>query len=440
MLLDLEVPDEALRPYLIVGGNDSGPFRPIVKANPARVTAPETEAAIALASLNGIARWRRQQRYRRKLRSWTGLRIVSEGDSWFQYPFLLTDVVDWLSEPYAIYSLDAAGDLLSDMVQQGELVTAVVQEKPHVVLLSGGGNDLLGGSHLSQAVLAFEAGRPARNYLGQSFKLNLDAALANYKQLFSRLAEVAPRTPILCHVYDYAAPARGRWLGQPLATVGIADPALQREIVRAIVDRFHAELTALASGFPQVRVIDTRGAVGDTRWHDELHPNDAGFAAVAGLFAAEIARATATDVPKLATEASVEGAAIGATDEVERLLDRLAIFPDDALLHEIGRREVLARAGNLQHDPVTVFPSSVAGTFPEFRDEGLRVATEAVAASGARGAASSTVLAHRLSPVLVSRGAREDQAMLIAAWFLRRSPAEVEALRRHATAPPEPSL
>lgn len=438
MLLDPNVPDEALRPYLIADGSGSGPFRPTVRANPARVAVPETEAAVALASLNGIARWRREQRYRRKLRGWTGLRIVSEGDSWFQYPFLLTDVIDWLSDPYAIRSLDAAGDLLSDMVRQGELITAVVQEKPHLVLLSGGGNDLLGGSHLSQAVLPFEAGRTAPDYLGQAFTLNLNAALADYGRLFARLAEVAPQTPILCHVYDYAIPTRGRWLGQPLAAVGIGDPGFQREIVRAIVDRFYAELTTLADGFSQVRVIDTRGVVGDARWHDELHPDDTGFAAVAGLFAAEIARATDTDVSKLATEAAVEGAAVGVPDETERLLVRLAVFPDDALLHEIGRRAALARAGNRQADPVTVFPSSLAGTFPEFRDEGLRIATETIAASLSGGVANGAALARRLVSVPVRRGEGEDQAMLIAAWAVRRPPTQIAALGRLAT-PPKPS-
>ena len=39
----------------------------------------ETESAMALASLNGVARWRRQRRYGAKIRGWTGLKVVAEG-------------------------------------------------------------------------------------------------------------------------------------------------------------------------------------------------------------------------------------------------------------------------------------------------------------------------------------------------------------------------
>ena len=87
--------------------------------------------------------------YRKKIAvGWSGLRIVSEGDSWFQYPFLLDDVIDQLFDQFAIFSLDAAGDLLQDMKKQDELSGAITAEQPQVVLLSGGGNDLLGDGRL----------------------------------------------------------------------------------------------------------------------------------------------------------------------------------------------------------------------------------------------------------------------------------------------------
>ena len=378
MLLDPGVPDEALRPYLMEGAAQAG-FQPTVQANPARVIAPETESALLLGSLNGIARWRRQQRYRSKIRTWTGVRIVSEGDSWFQYPLLLTDVIDWLSEPYAIFSLDAAGDLLADMVKQGEVVTAVVQERPHVVLLSGGGNDLLGGSHLSTAVLPFEPGRLPDAYLGTAFGDNLKTVLDDLERLLSRLQAVAPDTPVLTHVYDHAIPANGQWLGKPLASVGITDRLLQRAIVRAIVDRFHAALIRLVGSFPHVRVIDTRGLVRDDRWHDELHPNDQGFQSVAQRFAVVIAEMTGAPTPNLATEAAVEAVSLVQTMDAEPLLDALLDqHPDDALLREIGRREALAAAGDTVPDePLAIFPSSVEGAFPELRELGLRAVAEA---------------------------------------------------------------
>jgi len=367
MLLDINVPDEALRPYVVESATETGAFGPVVQANSANVVAPLTEAAVLLGSLNGVARWRRQQRYRRKVADWAGIRIVSEGDSWFQYPLLLTDVIDWLSEPYAILSLDAAGDLLSDMVRQGELVTAVVQEKPHAVLLSGGGNDLLGGSRLSTALMPFEPGRPAEAYLGNAFENNLKAVLGDYEQLFSRLSQVAPQTPILAHVYDHAIPANGRWLGRPLSEIGITDPALQRGIVTVIVDRFHAALAELASQYAHVRVVDTRGAVRDDRWHDELHPTDGGYRSVAHLFGLAIAEATGTEPPNLVSEAAVEsGPLFDSRDEAELALLLLDQHQEHAFLREIGRREALAKAGDpLAEEPLAVYPSSLEAFYPD---------------------------------------------------------------------------
>jgi len=119
MLLDIDVPDAQIRPFLIDSVEDSTPLNPVVKANPARVAdVSPLEAAVALASLNGISRWRRHRRYLRKIDGWKGLRIVSEGDSWFQYPLLLDDVIDHLFDRYAILSLDAAGDLMADIMRQ----------------------------------------------------------------------------------------------------------------------------------------------------------------------------------------------------------------------------------------------------------------------------------------------------------------------------------
>lgn len=59
LLLDPDVPDSALRPYLKIEAVESQAFRPNVVVNPAMVTFGAEESALALASLNNIARWRR---------------------------------------------------------------------------------------------------------------------------------------------------------------------------------------------------------------------------------------------------------------------------------------------------------------------------------------------------------------------------------------------
>jgi hypothetical protein len=87
------------------------PFNPNL-----RVKSQSVDPNINNLWFNALARECRQKKYQEKIASgFSGVKIVSEGDSWFQFPFLLKDVIDWLSDDYAIWSLDAAGDTLANM-------------------------------------------------------------------------------------------------------------------------------------------------------------------------------------------------------------------------------------------------------------------------------------------------------------------------------------
>ncbi|HEY0489325.1 MAG TPA: SGNH/GDSL hydrolase family protein [Telluria sp.] len=433
MLLDIDVPDSEIRPYLAESLEESTPLNPVVKANPAKVEmtprAGALEGAIALASLNSISRWRRQQRYRRKIGGWTGLRIVSEGDSWFQYPFLLDDVIDNLFDRYAIYSLDAAGDLISDMVKQNELAAAVVHERPDVVLLSGGGNDVLGGSRLVNLLPPFQDGRPAKDYLGPAFDANLGKVLADYERLITRLHAINPDLRIVCHSYDHAIPANGRWLGRPLAKIGIENPKLQREIVRLIVDRFHVQLGAMTARYPNMRLVDCRRVMQIHRWHDELHPTNEGFRAVAELFARAIS-----------AQPGVEPAVYGGLETVEKMeapesdapapsmaeqaQELLATYSEPILLREIGRRKKLADARDpATGDAVEVYQTSSEEVFPEqlqlgrqLADEATRVASGAIDGEKADGA----MVAQAVASLSGFAGLSEAGTAMLAAVVMAR--------------------
>ena len=41
--------------------------------------------------------------------------IVSAGDSWFQHPCWLRDIIDKIKDDYAVLSLGVAGDTMSEM-------------------------------------------------------------------------------------------------------------------------------------------------------------------------------------------------------------------------------------------------------------------------------------------------------------------------------------
>ena len=100
-----------------------------------------------------IANWwsrkRRNQFYNQNiLRFPERIRIVSEGDSWFQHP-LVMDIIDHLHRIYNIYCVAAAGDTLRNYFSReksnGEyFIDALDEKKPSFFLISGGGNDILG--------------------------------------------------------------------------------------------------------------------------------------------------------------------------------------------------------------------------------------------------------------------------------------------------------
>lgn len=398
-LLDPEVPDEALRPFLMLDAGQSRPFDPAIRANPSLVLPPEGVAAAArgalrgtaaLGTLNGAARWRRHQRYRNRIAGgWSGPRVVSEGDSWFQYPFLVDDVVDHLWRDHAVLSLDAAGDTLHDMLRQDELVGAVAAERPDAVLLSGGGNDLLGNGRLALGVRPFAPGRAPRDYLAPAFEQILETATGQMRQLLRRIRSVS-RAPVLVHAYDRAIPAGGRWLGRPLESLGIRDPALQRQIVAAIVDRWHGALAALArepGSEGRLRVLDTRGVVPSDAWYDELHPDGRGFAPVAELFRRAIRETRAT--PHRAPAGALAG--LGMARDAESAheaegaaaLAMAAAHDEAVLLHEIGRRAQLARlpaagfASMGPRDALAIPDSSLEGLFGGHSVLGRRIVDRA---------------------------------------------------------------
>jgi len=290
MMRDIDVTDEDIAQYLKEEQKASQAFVPQITIDDTLVDDEGLEADVALSLFNFWDKKRRQRRYRRKIKNgWSGLKVVSEGDSWFQYPFLLKDVIDQLFDDYAIYSLGGAGDLVSEMLDQDEIADAVERENPDLLFLSGGGNDLLGDGRIKTAVHPFKAGRAAKDYPNQGFSDRLGEVIETYRKLIDNTLAQKPDLKIVCHGYDYALPNKGRWLGKPMESLGIKDKKLQAGIVREMIARFNIALTALASDYPgRLFRVDCLEAVDPGEWHDELHPSDTGYAAVAKRFRATV--------------------------------------------------------------------------------------------------------------------------------------------------------
>ena len=293
---DADAGDGRLAEYFIVDPENSRPFSPRLKLNPATVEIPRgTEAAVrsalAMNGANWLERLGRKSRYHKMITSgYDGPRIVSEGDSWFQYPILLKDTIDYLSDHYAVYSLGAAGDLLKNMADKQEYIAALRETGAGILLLSGGGNDLVAGGALASHLEEFDADLMPADYLLSSFQALLDDALSHYSRMFRQVHQHFPHVTILCHGYDYPVPNKDRWLGKPMESRGIRDRSLQKAIARCMMDQFNRRLRRAAKAMPNVTYIDCRNVVGDHRWYDGLHPDNSGYADVARKFAHEITK------------------------------------------------------------------------------------------------------------------------------------------------------
>ncbi|MEL6678479.1 MAG: D-Ala-D-Ala carboxypeptidase family metallohydrolase [Pseudomonadota bacterium] len=293
-LADPNTTEEELRQYFKLT-DSSGPFAPDVEVDLDAVELPVgpdgTQRSAAVVNLaNNWARWRRSAKFIKRMEAgYDGPVLVSEGDSWFQYPLLLTDTIDHLSKPYAITSLGAAGDLLERMAKKREYIGALEETRAPILLLSGGGNDLCAGGALADHLEEYHKDKLPIDYLKPSYHGLIDEALANYEKIFTDVARHFPEVEIICHGYDYPIPNNGQWLGQPMKSRGITRKPLQKAIADEMMNIFNRDLRRLAERMPHVTYLDLRNVVGKDRWHDELHPTNDGYKDVAQIFEVKIA-------------------------------------------------------------------------------------------------------------------------------------------------------
>ena len=294
-LEDPEVSELDLSPYFVLSDKDSKGMDPLFEINQELIILDEpqlTEGALLLNSANWICKRSRQKKYRKKINKKAKIKIISEGDSWFQYPFILQDIIDHLmAEPdFAILSFGEAGDLIRDVVAKAEFTNAIQTEQPDFFLISGGGNDLLADEgikkYLNEPKTSLEPHHLIDNIELARFKARL---ASDYTNLISIVLKVKPEINIICHGYSYPIPNSGRWLGKPMEEIGITDRQLQNEIMRIIFDDINESIERTAGSFPQtVHYLDLKNVVPARGWFDELHPTNPFFGDVAAVFKEKI--------------------------------------------------------------------------------------------------------------------------------------------------------
>ncbi|HCL56027.1 MAG TPA: hypothetical protein DHW82_03340 [Spirochaetia bacterium] len=204
------------------------------------------------------------------------IRIVSEGDSWFQHPFV-HDIIDYLIDwGYAMRCFSDAGDQLANMVFQSEFLEALKTENPRLFLLSGGGNDFLAPSVFETLVMS-----KAPYLIKDKLEEKMVSIKANIEALLTQIHGVLPELPVLMHGYDYVIPSNLSlfvWIYPVLVSKGITERQTQKYIVQCLIDRFNEVLIEVEKNYPgRFYYTDIRGTVFENEWYDEIHPNDNAF-------------------------------------------------------------------------------------------------------------------------------------------------------------------
>ncbi len=269
-----------------------GPSLRLSAKQAGKQAAAMAESDVVVGIANSISRAGRWLKYQNMLNGYEGPVIVSEGDSWFQYPIKLYDVIDNVSDRYATRSLGGGGHLLADMFQEDEYADAIREERPHIFLLSGGGNDMVHDENLANFLHPYRPGMDTQAIIDRAaYDRFLRRMQDIYEAIFEKVLNIDGDVAIMCHGYDHAVPVPGgSWLGRPMQTRNVPKGQWPKVIAR-MIDEFNLMLKTAAGGFPgRVFHIDCRGVVQSSGkgWHDELHPNDPGYKLAADRFIEQI--------------------------------------------------------------------------------------------------------------------------------------------------------
>lgn len=273
-------------------------------------------------------------------------RIMSEGDSWFSYPLtanlvrrlnLIETKCNWLRLEHSgddmldIIADQASGNALDEGTITGKIgyqekrligLLSRATSRPDVLLLSAGGNDIIGEGRRAQGS---DPGRPGlRNFLvphadfvraggkpehavNQAiFQGTLNKVDAAFRHIVALREEAgASSTWIVCHTYCTPQPRNvkgplgiGPWMYPSFNEKGYrGSPNIMFEVMDWMLGEFRKRLRLLSKDLKHFLVVDltTKTFVlqpADPKspkakngmWNDEIHPTDEGYERLAQAF------------------------------------------------------------------------------------------------------------------------------------------------------------
>lgn len=240
---------------------------------------------------NTIDHHRRKRKFKKTLRQFPDKPIiVAEGDSWFLYPILVKDTLDHLMTEYPVKSLAWAGDTLENYKKSGALLKEVKNLKPKYVMISGGGNDIIGPDIVNILEANVAAGKEPRAYLNNKYDDQMKKLSELYTYFFKEILQTDSVQNILVHGYDYLRTdhaeivVKGGWVSKYMKEKGINDHKDRKRLVDFLIDEFNEMMKKLAENIEKVTYVNLLDTINGDEWYDEIHPNDDGYKKIADKF------------------------------------------------------------------------------------------------------------------------------------------------------------
>jgi len=243
------------------------------------------------------------------------LRILAEGDSWFEYPLPITHgdgVIYQLQKllGYGIANMAHHGLEVEQMLglsMRQEIISRLndPEVKFDALLFSGGGNDIAGDQFCIWLKDSPPLVPPAQLLDTNAVSAALAILEAEFRELIDLRDQFSPQTVIFVHEYDFppitgqGVCGEGPWLKPSLdyayRHLGVSNPSPDDEflVVKTLMQRFAEMLGRVAtdSKVQKFVVVPTQGTLSPDRsdWQNEIHPSTAGFAKIAKKFQASLA-------------------------------------------------------------------------------------------------------------------------------------------------------
>jgi len=243
------------------------------------------------------------------------LRILAEGDSWFDYPLppVRGDGVIYQLQKllgYPINNMAHWGEEVRQMLglaQRQEIVTRLTDNSVNydAMLFSGGGNDLVGDQLVTFLQDQGPVPPPAKMFNDDAMNAVIDLLKAEYKELVGIRNQYSAGTVIFVNSYDFPKVTGqgvcgiGPWLKPSLdyvygqMGVAVPDPEQEYQVVKTMLERFNQMLQDIAKD-PSITnfiVVGTQDTLDrDKDWQNEIHPKSSGFAKIAAKFQAALSK------------------------------------------------------------------------------------------------------------------------------------------------------